>query len=127
MARIVVQRVAFIHTRFLLAVVVGVVRVRFQILSDLPVAIQLDTVNIRFADVKVFIDGIGFITVHFALVGGGGFANRLLGDFVLKLGVEDGAVQRYGFPGPVEARFGVEAFLWFQIVVTHGQERIGRC
>ncbi|MNP34850.1 hypothetical protein D3C76_1281570 [compost metagenome] len=122
----IIQRVTLIHAGFLLAVVIGVVRVRFQIGGNLPVAIQLDTVNVGFADVKIFIHGIRFVAVHFALVSGRGFADGLLGDFVLELGIEDGAVQRHGFSGPVQARFGVDAFLRFQIVITHGQERIRR-
>ncbi|MNC52452.1 hypothetical protein D3C75_1017980 [compost metagenome] len=92
MARVIIERVAFIYACFLLAVVIGVVGISFYRFSHLPVSIQLQSVDIRFAHVEILADGIGLITVHLALVSRRRFANCFFRDFVFELGVENGAI-----------------------------------
>ena len=94
MARIIVERVAFVNAAFLFAVVPGVVSVGFYIGGNLPVCIQFYTVYIRLADVEVFTDGIRVVAVDGALVRRRGFTNSLFSNFVFELRIEDGAVER---------------------------------
>ena len=93
MARIIVERVAFVYAAFLFAMVPGVVSVGFYIGANLPVGIQFYAVHVRFADVEVSTDGVRLVAIHGALIRRCSFANGLFSNFVFELRIEDGAIQ----------------------------------
>ena len=113
MAWVIVQRVAFVDAAFLLAVVVGVVGIGFDVGANLPVGVELDAVDIGFANVKVFTHRVGVVAIDRALVGRRGFTNGLFRNLVFELRIEHGAIERQHIARPVQTQLRVNAFLRF--------------
>jgi hypothetical protein len=102
----------------LLAVGVGIVCVSLQSWSDLPVGIQLQTIDFRIADVEILGHFFSFITVVNTLLRGSCGADGVVADLVFKFGEKRGGIQRQCILLPVDAQLGVDALLWLQVIVT---------
>src|SRR5690606_24729841 len=108
---------AFVITAFLLAVRVGVVGVGSQRGGHLPVTVKLNTIDFRIADVKILVNAVCGVTVVYAFLRGRLGTDGVVADFVLKLGVEKGRIQRQRVLLPVHAHLSVHALFWLQIVI----------